>query len=404
MLPILLVSFAFFRGSLRASETHEPPAHAEEAHERPAAKTPARDSTKAPPKTLISKPQAKDSAHARTAHESPPAKPKAKESGHEEAGHGAHAVEPAAKNSGHGKADPETRAAEPQAHEGGHEAAGHDPHAAHESGTHAKEGGHGADAEETTPYMAPKPDSTFARAVDWNNGTAEILGYAVKRNGKSGEYSCQGKLVTERMFLHPDGQADRKSAGKEDVEILNAVLACSGDADGSPFSSHTVAKFPRRESLRLLRQDQSLQAWPGATHRSLDCRVTPPRLRVVSSGGEPARDTVLSRWPVYTEEMLFTYVRALPQRAGYREEVWLQDWGSEGRLAVLPKFASISVHSKTSAIRETDTWYVTVDREDGRRSEFWVSTAALHPVVLAILADRSTWTLQEIARSKYWPW
>lgn len=264
--------------------------------------------------------------------------------------------------------------------------------------------GPGGTAKESIPGKPPKPDTVFAGALDWNDGDAEILSYTVKRTGRTGEAECRGRLVTERMFLHPDGSAGRKSAGKDDVEILNAVLGSSGELDGSPFSEETVVKFPRKGPFTLLRQDQSLQGWPGSTQRALDCRVSPPRLRVLSSGDAPALDTVLSRWPVYTEEMLFTYLRTVPQRAGYREEVWLHDWGGEGRMPLLPHFAILSVHSRTSAVRETETWYMTVDREDGRRSEFWISTEGLHPVVMAILLDHSAWTLQDISRARYWPW
>jgi hypothetical protein len=88
--------------------------------------------------------------------------------------------------------------------------------------------------------------------------------------------------------------------------------------------------------------------------------------------------------------MLFTYLRAIPQRIGYREEVWLQDWGPIGRLIAKPQFATISVRQKTR-IRDLETYYVTVDRDDGRRSEFWVSSQGLRPVALATLADRSQW-------------
>jgi hypothetical protein len=276
----------------------------------------------------------------------------------------------------------------------------------HEAGAKSasRNTGSGAKEDAASPQTAPRPDTSFARAADWNGETAELLSYAVKRSGKSGESICQGKLLTERMFLRANGLTDRKSVGKDGMEILNAVLTVSGEEDGNPFSSETVVKMPRKETFRLLRQDQSLQGWPGTAYRSLDCRVAPPRLRILSSGGETMKDTALSRWPVYTEEMLFTYVRALPQRAGYLEEVWLQDWAGVGEMAVRPRFASISVHSRTMAVRDIETWYVTVDREDGRRSEFWVSASGLHPVVMAILADGTTWTLQDIARRKYWTW
>jgi hypothetical protein len=303
---------------------------------------------------------------------------------------------------GHESSDPET---------GGHESVSHgaNGHGASDQGSTGHEaGGHGSkldDAnDEGAPQMAPKPDSAFARAADWEKGQAEMLSYSIKRHGKTGDIQYQGRLVTERMFLRKDGTADRNYSGKTDVEVLNAVLTATGEEAGIPFSMQAVVKLPRKEHFRLLRQDQSLQSWPGATYRFLDCGVTPPRMRVVSSGGEIARDTVLSRWPVYTEEMLFTYLRSLPQRAGYREEVWFQDWGGEGRLNVKPQFATISVRSRTSSIRDMETWYITVDREDGRRSEFWVSSAGMHPVVLAILIDRSAWTLQEISRKKYWSW
>jgi hypothetical protein len=251
--------------------------------------------------------------------------------------------------------------------------------------------------------MAPKPDTAFARALDWEQGAAEVLDYAVKRAGGAGDIRCRGRLTTERIFLKPDGTVGRKAAGKQDLDALNATLALSGEEDGMPFSTETVAKLPRREAFRLLRQDQSLQGWPGNAHRSLDCIASPPRLRMASSGGEAARDTVLTRWPVYTEEMLFTYLRAVPQRAGYREEVWIQDWGSIGRLMVKPQYAAITVRSKVR-IRDLETWYVTVDRNDGRRSEFWVSSQGLHPVTLATLVDRSEWSLQNISRRKAPSW
>jgi hypothetical protein len=160
----------------------------------------------------------------------------------------------------------------------------------------------------------------------------------------------------------------------------------------------------RRGPFVLLRQEQSIQSWPSVTHRSLDCRVSPPRMRVLSSGGEVTLDRSLQQWPVYTEEMLFTYLRALPQRAGYREEVWLLDIGPEGRFASKAQYAAITVRSKAPGIRDMETWYVTVDREDGRRSEFWISATGLHPVVMAILLDRSLWTLQGISRRKYRIW
>jgi hypothetical protein len=305
----------------------------------------------------------------------------AKESAHLMSGHGEESV----KEEPHGK----------NAH-----ADGAPKEKAHGKLEHASTGG----SHEATPHSTAKPDTAFMRASDWDRGNAEILGYVVKWNGKDGESDAQGKIVTERMFLHADGSADRNAAGKGDAEVLNSVLSCAGKDGNVPFSMQTAIKLSRRESLRLLAQDQSLQSWPGVTYRSLDCRVTPPRLRVLSSGGEAKRDTALGRWPVYTEEMLFTYVRAVPQRAGYHEEIWLQDWGGEGGLDPQPRFAEINVHSRTSEIRDVETWYVTVDREDGRRSEFWVSASGLHPVVRAALADHSVWTLQGLTREKYWSW
>ncbi|MEO7426778.1 MAG: hypothetical protein ABI036_16450 [Fibrobacteria bacterium] len=259
-------------------------------------------------------------------------------------------------------------------------------------------------APESNPQLRPKPDSAFSNALDWNDGAAEILVYQVKRIGKAGEFLGQGRLVTERMLLHADGLADRRASGKDDVEILNALLLNYGDDNGASYSFQTTVKLARHDALRLLKQDQSLAAWPGTSYRSLDCRVTPPRLKSLSSGGEGEKDSVLTRWPVYTEAMLFTYLRAIPLRAGYREEVWFQDWAGEGSFVARPQFAAISVHSKTTSVRELDTWYVTLDRDDGHRSEFWISATGLHPVVLAILSDHSEWTLQGISRKKYWAW
>jgi hypothetical protein len=253
------------------------------------------------------------------------------------------------------------------------------------------------------PSLRPRPDTAFARAADWERGEAEILEYSVTRSGRDGDGRYRGRLVTERLFLRTDGTTAR-SGSKGDTEILNASLTVSGEAGGIPSSSETVSQFPRAGLFALLRQEQSLQGWPGVTHRSLDCRPTPPRLRIASSGGEAPRDTALARWPVYTQEMLFTYLRAIPLRAGYREETWLQDWGEEGRMPAKPRYAAIAVREHAPGIRDMDTWYVTVDREDGRRSEFWVGASGLHPIVVARLADGSEWALQGIARRKYRSW
>ena len=253
------------------------------------------------------------------------------------------------------------------------------------------------------PSSEPSPDTAFARSSEWGSGQAEVLAYAVKRIGPDGEAHWRGRLVTEGLFLRPDGTVAQGSGAPGETGILNAALSLDGDA-GAPFSIETVCQFTRTGNFRLLRQEQSLQGWPGTTHRSLDCRLAPPRLRIASSGGEASRDTVLARWPVYTEEMLFTYLRAIPLRAGYREEVWLQDWGREGGLQVEPRYASISVGAKESGVRDMDTWHVTVDRDDGRHSEFWVGASGLHPIIVANLSDGTAWTLQRIARKKYRTW
>lgn len=322
--------------------------------------------------------------HAKAHEEKPAAHAEASDAKHESKDHAAGHAE---------KAEGNSAAAE------GHGAA-HAAPAEHEHGAEARE----APESGEEPSLAPRPDTAFARAMDWEKGQAEILEYAVKRTGIAGESKCRGRLVTERMFLRPDGTVSRKGGGKEETEILNADLSIAGEAGGIPFSIQTVSQLPRRGAFALLRQEQSLQRWPGTGYRSLDCRVKPPRLRVSSTGGESPRDTVLERWPVYTEEMLFTYLRALPFRAGYREEVWLQDWGAEGRIALKPRYASISVRSRAPGIRDTDTWYVTVDRDDGRRSEFWIASSGMHQVVVANLADGSEWILQGITRKAYWSW
>ncbi len=323
---------------------------------------------------------------AKTVHEeaaTPPHGEAAKlEHGHAETRESAHGEE--AHHSGHADA--------PEEKEPAHEA--HEVHESHES--------HGGHESSEAPALTPHPDTAFARAVDWEKGTAEILEYNVKRTGIAGENRSKGKVITERLYLKPDGQAVRKRTGNEDVDILNTTLYLAGEQESVPFAVETVTKLPRKGAFALLRQDQTLQGWPGTSYRALDCRSEPPRLRIVSSGGETSRDSVLVRWPVYTEEMLFTYLRALPQRAGYREEVWFQDWGGEGRIALKPQFATISVRSKAPKIRDLDSWYITVDRDDGHRSEFWVSATGLHPIVVALLADGTEWSLQSISRKKYW--
>jgi hypothetical protein len=249
----------------------------------------------------------------------------------------------------------------------------------------------------------PHPDSAFARAPEWESGQSEVLAYAVKRVGPDGEARWSGRMTTERLFLRPDGTVAPGPGVRGETDILNAALYLEGDA-GAPFSEETVSQFTRAGTFRLVRLEQSLQGWPGTTHRSLDCRPVPPRLRIASSGGEAPRDTTLARWPVYTEEMLFAYLRAIPLRAGYREEMWLQDWGRTGGLQIEARYALIAVRGKEPGVRDMDTWHVTVDRDDDRHSEFWVAASGLHPIVVAHLSDGTEWTLQGISRKKYRTW
>ncbi len=258
-----------------------------------------------------------------------------------------------------------------------------------------------------SPSAASRPDTAFARSPIWESAEPEILEYTVKRIGAETPKRGRGRLLTERLFLRPDGTTVRASDGEDQkkgaTEILNAALLEEGGGD-IPFSIETVCQFPRTGKFGLLRQEQSLQGWPGTTHRSLDCRGQPPRLRVSSSGEEPSLDTLLTRWPVYTEAMLFTYLRAVPQRTGYREEVWLQDWGRAGSLRPVPRYAEITVHAKETGVRGLDTWYMTVDRDDGRQSQFWIGASGLHAVVVAELSDGTEWILKGISRKKYRTW
>lgn len=166
------------------------------------------------------------------------------------------------------------------------------------------------------------------------------------------------------------------------------------------YSRNTAVKLPRGGPFGLLRQDESFQSPSGTVHRVLDCGVTPPRLRALSGGIEAPADSALGQWPLHTEEMLFTYVRSLPKRAGYREELWILDGGVRAGTAPRVRFATLTVRGKMAGIREVDTWHVTLDREGGGRSEFWMSQSGMHPVVLAVLADGSEWTLLEISRKK----
>lgn len=268
-------------------------------------------------------------------------------------------------------------------------------------------------ASETTKKHVQETDSTFALAAIWDSAVAEVLVYSVRSGAVSGNPAGEvreggpgdriggsGYLITERRFFPPDGAAEIKPAGRDGIEILNAVMTSSWMESGMPYSRNVAAKLPRRGPFLLLRQDESLQSPAGASHRSLDCRVTPPRLRILAGGMEAAADSTLEHWPLYTEEMLFTYVRALPKRAGYRQEIWLLDGGLRGKVPPRIRFATLSVRGKMAGIREVDTWHVTLDREGGGRSEFWMSQSGLHPVVLAILTDGSEWALREISRKK----
>ncbi len=244
----------------------------------------------------------------------------------------------------------------------------------------------------------PRPDSSFASSPLWDNGQTEILVYSVELPGEM-EGAGFGRLTTK---LGVSGKADAHSSKPgvtSGVENISAALTCTWPKDGGERIRTTIDQLPRRGALRLLRQDQSISAFPTLIHRTLDCREFPPKVKVLADDDEDELDTALAEWPIYTEEMLFTYLRALPQHAGYREDAWIVPGGEPGRFLPKAKFASIEMRA-SAMVRDVETWYVTVDVEDAGRLEFWVSANGLHPVVMAILSDRSTWILQEMERRK----
>jgi hypothetical protein len=249
------------------------------------------------------------------------------------------------------------------------------------------------------------PGTDFAQALDWDDGKAEILEYSVKKNVAGKEMTFPARWITEKLY-YPDtgGSAVRKPKDKAARPILNSTLSYSLELDGAPRSIMAIVKLPRAGVLRLARQDVSLQIWPYAVQRVLECGKAKPRWHEISSGEEAARDTVIGKWPLFSEEMLFTYVRALPLHTGHREDIWLLESQLEERASSQARSARLSVREKGNRIREMETWHITVDREDGKKLEFWVGAAGLHPVVLAMLPDKSVWTLQKISRKQYWPW
>jgi hypothetical protein len=256
---------------------------------------------------------------------------------------------------------------------------------------------------EKRELKAPNPDSGFFKARDWDDGQAEILTYSIKRIAPGGEQRIEARIATEKLFYRQNGQVARVRSAVSDTEILSLSMMQIWKQGGDPRTSETVLQMPRQAPFNLLRQDQSFQSWPFISFRTLDCRLVPPKLRMHASGIDTNLELDLKQWPIFTEEMLFLYLRALPQSTGYSEEVWLLDGGGEGRFSSKSRIAKIMVRSKTTSVRDMETWYMTVDREGGVRSEFWLSAKGLHPVVMAILADQSVWTLGDISRRKFMP-
>ena len=53
-------------------------------------------------------------------------------------------------------------------------------------------------------------------------------------------------------------------------------------------------------------------------------------------------------------------------------------------------------------IKDQVTRYFTVTREDDKKIEFWLKSGGLHQVVMAIMPDGTTYTLEKAEWDRYW--
>ncbi len=250
----------------------------------------------------------------------------------------------------------------------------------------------------------PETKINFLNAADWNDGKAEILSYSVEKSYRGEELLFNSDVLTEREYLNTKSGICAHKAGEEDIGVFAMTLQYQFISDTLITQFSTSLKTNMEWPLHIIRQETAIQSWLGLSWRSIKQNENGIRLSLLSSGLEANRESDLNKTDILSEELLFLYLRNLPFASGYSEEIWLLDSQFNEKAPTNVQYAKIKVESKTVSVQERVTWPVTVTKADGQKLFFWISVDGLHPIVKAILADKSIWNLEKIQRKKYWTW
>ena len=253
----------------------------------------------------------------------------------------------------------------------------------------------------SAPAVPPATPGLYG-SKDWDDGKAELLVYDVIRIYRGDTLHETATWITETGFYAPTSGEFTRKRERDHVEVLQAVLRRPGAAEGLSVSALAALQWDRRRPQSRWWQRTSLHGIYGGHWRRLALEDGKLALRVESTGGEGARVLQDYKPPLLTEEMLFTHLRNIPQRRGFKEEVWLLDSQLGDRPSYHAQYAKIEVMQENVLVRELNACLVVVARDDGKRHEFWLHRQGLHPVIKARLADGSDWTLRTWERKKYW--
>ncbi len=246
----------------------------------------------------------------------------------------------------------------------------------------------------------PVVAAPFLNESSWQDGQAEILAYSVVRSYKGVEIRYPAHIVTEKVWQQKDGLLVRKAgAGKP---LLHSTLAYTFNADGFAHNHHASVQVGG-DPLRLVTQESLVANWKGVIRKKLT-QGPKVRLEIETNGFVSGLTQEWDKTPIFTEEMLFSYLRSLPFAKGYTEDIWLIEPMLDERVTPRIRYGKIRVEYKIAGIKDLTTWYVTVTRENAKKLEFWVNVSGLRPVVRAILSDGSVWEIKSIDRQKYWTW
>ncbi|MFC1584480.1 hypothetical protein ACFL5V_02915 [Fibrobacterota bacterium] len=241
----------------------------------------------------------------------------------------------------------------------------------------------------------------FNQFKEWESGKAEILEYKLKKVYMGKELVFPARLITEgKYYSFAQEKASRKpEAGY--IPILNFSILYSFKRDEGDRHSMSTLKFSRRGKLTLARQDVSIQSWDGQIVRQYNNLSTPPVLEA-RSWLEGGKKLVMEQTPVFTTEQLFVHLRDVPLEPGYMEKIRLLGSLMEDMVDSRIYYAEIKVHKDSRVLRDQETRYISVTREDKKKLEFWVGVGGLRHVVSAILPDGTTYMLDKVNWQRYW--